>query len=81
VNDLRNSKVEDVVKELENYGCICAFHDPMVEQKEIFRRRNISVEQARKEGFKYALLAVRHKALEKRLPELRKRFTVLELLR
>jgi len=81
LNDLRNSKVEDVAKELASYGCVVKFHDPMIGQEKVFGFENISLEQARKEGFTHALLAVRHKALLELLPELRKRFTLLELLR
>jgi UDP-N-acetyl-D-galactosamine dehydrogenase len=81
INDLRNSKAEDVAKELASHGCVVKFHDPMIEREKVFGFENITLEQAMKEGFRHALLAVRHKALEKRLPELRKQFTLIELLR
>jgi len=32
--DLRNSKVADVVRELEEYGCIVSVHDPLAERVE-----------------------------------------------
>ena len=81
LNDLRNSKVEDVAKELVSHGCVVKFHDPMIRQEKVFGYENIPLEQARKEGFRHALLAVRHKALLERLPAIRKLFTVIELLR
>ncbi len=32
--DLRNSRVEDIVKELESYGCEVAIHDPLADPEE-----------------------------------------------
>jgi UDP-N-acetyl-D-galactosamine dehydrogenase len=81
LNDLRNSKVKDVAKELESFGCAIKFHDPVVEEKKIFSYENISLEQARREGFRHALYAVRHKKLEEQLPAIKERFAVIELLR
>ncbi len=81
VNDLRNSKVRDLADELESYGCSVAFHDPMIEEPGIFGRKNLGIAEASAAGFKHAILAVRHAALERQLPELRRTFSLLEILR
>ena len=39
--DLRNSKVADVVRELEEYGCIVSVHDPLAEASEAHDEYNI----------------------------------------
>jgi len=41
--DLRNSKVADVVRELEEYGCIVSVHDPLAENEEAHHEYGISL--------------------------------------
>ncbi|MFW8566997.1 nucleotide sugar dehydrogenase [Orrella sp. 11846] len=41
--DLRNSKVADVVKELESYGCVVSVHDPIAENQEAKREYDITL--------------------------------------
>jgi UDP-N-acetyl-D-galactosamine dehydrogenase len=41
--DLRNSKVADLVKELQEFGCDVSVHDPLVETKEAVHEYGISL--------------------------------------
>jgi UDP-N-acetyl-D-galactosamine dehydrogenase len=41
--DLRNSKVADVVSELEEYGCKVCVHDPLAESEEAHHEYGISL--------------------------------------
>lgn len=42
-SDLRNSKVADVVRELQDYGCEVAVHDPIANQEEALHEYGISL--------------------------------------
>ena len=41
--DLRNSKVADLVRELKEYGCDVAVHDPIAESAEAVHEYNIAL--------------------------------------
>lgn len=43
--DLRNSKVADLVKELQEFGCEVSVHDPLAEAKDAAHEYNISLTQ------------------------------------
>jgi UDP-N-acetyl-D-galactosamine dehydrogenase len=43
--DLRNSKVADVVKELQDFGCEVSVHDPLAEQEEAMHEYGIALTQ------------------------------------
>lgn len=64
VKDLRNSKVEQLIAGLEQEGYEVAIHDPLVDQKELFGKKNLGLDEARDAGYEHALLAVRHDALK-----------------
>lgn len=63
VRDIRNSKVEDIVKELKEYGCLVDIQDPMLEDMdEIFGCKNLS-QSSLIENYDYKILAVKHELL------------------
>lgn len=41
--DLRNSKVADVIRELEDFGCLVQVHDPLAEEHEALEEYGISL--------------------------------------
>jgi UDP-N-acetyl-D-galactosamine dehydrogenase len=62
VKDLRNSKIEDVVKGMVSHGCSVHICEPMVDdQKKIFGCANISQKECEKNNYDYVVLAVKHK--------------------
>lgn len=63
VKDIRNSKVEDVIKELKSYGCKIEVCEPMLgEKKKIFGCRNIKLEEINYKKYNFIIKAVNHKA-------------------
>jgi UDP-N-acetyl-D-galactosamine dehydrogenase len=63
VRDIRNSKVEDIVKELKEYGCLVDIQDPMLEDvDEIFGCKNVC-QSSLIENYDYKILAVKHEQL------------------
>jgi len=61
VKDLRNSKVEYIVKELKEYGCLVDICEPMLEDMDvIFGCKNMSLDTM-DGGYDYTVLAVKHK--------------------
>jgi UDP-N-acetyl-D-galactosamine dehydrogenase len=41
--DIRNSKVADLVRELQNYGCEISVHDPIAQSSEAEREYNLTL--------------------------------------
>jgi UDP-N-acetyl-D-galactosamine dehydrogenase len=41
--DLRNSKVIDVIRELQDYGCEVTVHDPMADEAEAMREYGVTL--------------------------------------
>lgn len=60
VKDLRNSKVEDIVRELKEYGCLVDICEPMLDDVDkIFGCRNARMGSV-DGGYDYTILAVKH---------------------
>lgn len=78
VRDLRNSKVKDVAKDLEKGGLEIAFHEPLIEGV-VLGYKNLTLDDAKEQGFTQVLLAVRHKLFMKQLADIKKDFTIIEL--
>jgi UDP-N-acetyl-D-galactosamine dehydrogenase len=62
VRDLRNSKVEDIVRILSGHGCRVDICDPLVAGKEVFGCRNVPISEAKRNRYDYTVLAVKHDA-------------------
>ena len=61
VRDIRNSKIEDIVKGLKNHGCSVDIHDPLLrDKKNIFGCANVTEEHIKKTKYEYVILAVGH---------------------
>lgn len=59
--DLRNTRVIDVIAELEDYGCCVEVHDPWVDPKEAMQEYDIEVIPSLQKGtYDAILLAVAH---------------------
>ncbi len=76
IPDCRNSKVEDIIGRLKQYGIHVVGHDPFVQQKELFGVSNISDYQAINPDA--IIFAVRHKLFYSiPLEQLRKQTDIL----
>ena len=64
VPDLRNSRVPDIVRELEGFGVEVLVHDPLVDAKEVEREYRITL-RGREDltSLDAVILAVRHEVL------------------
>ena len=66
VPDLRNTRVVDIVTELEQYGVEVLVHDPMADADEARQYYNIALKPLEAlEGVDAVILAVRHRAYER----------------
>jgi len=64
VKDLRNSKVENIIKDLKEYGCLVNICEPMLEDMDmIFGCRNVC-QYTVGDGYDYTILAVKHKKFQ-----------------
>ena len=74
--DIRNSRVIDVVRELQEFGCEVDVHDPWADKAEVKREYEVELienEELRMENYDGVVLAVAHnefKELEKQLKKL-----------
>jgi len=65
VKDTRNSKVQDIIKELKNYGCKVDICDPMLEEKkEIFECKHIIKSKIDRKKYDLIVKAVNHSNLK-----------------
>jgi len=65
--DLRNSKVVDIVRELESYGMVVQVHDPLADAGEAKLHYGITLcEWAKLENLEALIVAVAHKAYRER---------------
>jgi UDP-N-acetyl-D-galactosamine dehydrogenase len=63
VSDLRNSKVSDIVRELESFGAQALVHDPLADPADARRHYGIGLrERAELTGLDAAVLAVPHRS-------------------
>lgn len=64
VNDIRNTKVIDIYKELKTYGVEVSVHDPYAEKKEVFEEYGLDLLDDLKSEAPYdaIIFAVKHKA-------------------
>ena len=71
VPDARNSKVADLIKELEEYGIQVSVYDPVADPKEVERYYGINLMKALKENAPYdgIVVAVKHKEFLNLKPE------------
>jgi UDP-N-acetyl-D-galactosamine dehydrogenase len=58
--DIRNSKVVDVIRELESYGALVDVYDPHADPEEVKHEYNISLIQALDKPYQAIILAVSH---------------------
>jgi UDP-N-acetyl-D-galactosamine dehydrogenase len=58
--DIRNSKVVDVVRELEGFGCYVDIYDPQADQEEVKHEYNLSLIQKPDKKYNAIVLAVSH---------------------
>jgi len=64
VKDMRNSKIEDVVKGLKDHGCLVDICEPLLsDKKTIFGCRNLSQELIKRNSYDYVVLGVKHTQL------------------
>ena len=61
--DIRNSKVFDIIDEMEDYGCIVDAYDPWIEKKDVDEKNYVFITDPFKENKKYdaIIIAVGHK--------------------
>ena len=60
--DLRNTRVVDVIHELEEFGCTVDIHDPWADQEEANREYDLTLVEAPQEGtYDAIVLAVAHR--------------------
>jgi len=71
VPDVRNSKVVDLIKELEDYGIRVSVHDPIADPEEVRRYYGIDLIKDLKENAPYdgIVVAVKHKEFLNLKPE------------
>ena len=65
--DIRNSKVIDVIRELEEFGCNVDVYDPWADKEEVKREYNLELienGQLKMENYNGIVLAVAHKEFE-----------------
>ncbi|MCA9388084.1 MAG: nucleotide sugar dehydrogenase, partial [Candidatus Andersenbacteria bacterium] len=66
VPDLRNSKVEDLVRDLSSFGCNVTICEPeFPERAEIFGCKTVSVPEVMTTQFEYVVRAVNHEVFSK----------------
>ncbi len=61
VSDIRNSKVVDIIRELEDYGCIVDVVDPFASAEEVKHEYNIELLVEPQTGYDAIVVAVSHK--------------------
>lgn len=62
--DIRNSKVVDLAKELENYACTVSIYDPLADKGEVNKRLGLTlINDVEPEQFDTLVLAVPHSSL------------------
>ena len=61
VNDIRNSKVADIVKELKSYGMIVEIVDPMADPEEVEHEYGIGMTDKASGSYDAIILAVSHR--------------------
>ncbi len=62
VNDIRNSKVMDIVRELKSYGVEVQVSDPWADEAEFQHEYSTPLDNVIKEGYDAIIVAVSHKA-------------------
>lgn len=61
VSDIRNSKVVDIIRELEDYGCVVDVVDPYASEEEVKHEYGIKLLDAPMSGYDAIVVAVSHK--------------------
>ena len=65
VSDIRNTKVIDIIHELEDYGALITVYDPMANQEETQHEYNLSLKDIGNiDDYSAIILAVAHKKLQ-----------------
>jgi len=62
--DIRNSRVIDVIQELQDYGVAIEVYDPHADQEEVKREYDIDLADAPGGGYSAVVLAVKHKEFD-----------------
>lgn len=58
--DIRNSRVVDVVKELQSFGTVVDLYDPLADAEEVKREYNLFLIQSLNKKYHAIILAVGH---------------------
>jgi UDP-N-acetyl-D-glucosamine/UDP-N-acetyl-D-galactosamine dehydrogenase len=58
--DIRNSRVIDVIRELQEFGCDIEVDDPWADSDEVNREYGIELHQAKAQGYEAIIVAVAH---------------------
>ena len=67
-NDIRNTKVAELSKELQQYGCKITIYDPLVDPIEAYEEYGIKIiKEIPNQAYEGLILAVDHKQFKKKI--------------